>query len=56
MNKRLAEKIKKRAEDKVIQGQPLTQMEQITFKKYMEKWLGPEIVERIRHFGRMTNK
>jgi hypothetical protein len=56
MNKRLAEKIKKRAEDKIIQGQPLTQMERITQNKYMEKWLGPEIVGQIRHFGRMTNK
>lgn len=52
MKKRMADKIMKRAEDKVLSGQPRTQMETIVFHKYMEKWLGPEIVTRIKTLGK----
>lgn len=48
MNKRLVAKIQKRAEEKVINGEPLSQMERITHNKTMEAWLGPDIVARIK--------
>jgi hypothetical protein len=51
-NRRTADKINKRAEQKVIAGQPLTQIERITFNKYMEKWLGPDIVAKIKQLGK----
>jgi hypothetical protein len=53
MNKRLVDKIQKRAEQKVIAGEPLTQMERITHNKHMEKWLGPDIVARIKNFWKV---
>jgi hypothetical protein len=56
MNKRLVGKIQKRAEQKVIAGEPLTQMERITFNKSMEHWLGPDIVARIKQFGKKVEK
>jgi hypothetical protein len=52
MNKRLIKKYKNQAEQKIIAGQPLTQMERITFNKSMESWLGPEIIKKIKHLGK----
>lgn len=49
MNKRMSDKINNRAKQKIIAGNPLSQMERITFNKYMEKWLGPDIVARIKN-------
>jgi hypothetical protein len=52
MNKRTADKINKRAVEKTITGEPKSQMETIVFNKYMEKWLGPDIVHKIKHLGK----
>ena len=52
MNKRLVDKIYKRAADKVLTGEPRSQMERIVFHKGMEKYLGPEIVRKIKTLGK----
>jgi hypothetical protein len=48
----MADKIHKRAVEKVKADQPLSQMERITLNKYMERWLGPDIVGRIKKLGK----
>lgn len=57
MAKRSKMKVTKRAEQKVIGGHVLTPKERIAFRVYMESWLGPEIVGRIkklRETGKQT--
>lgn len=56
MKKRLVDKINKRAEEKIVKGEPITQMERIVFNAKMEHWLGPDIVARIKNLGRWKNK
>lgn len=48
MNKRISDKINARAEKKIREGEPLTQMESMVFVAKMEKWFGPEIVKKIK--------
>ena len=52
MNKRAYKKLLNQAETKIMNGEPKTQMETIVFHKSMEKWLGSDIVSRIKKFGR----
>jgi hypothetical protein len=51
MNKRLVKKLDSQARQKIVNGEPVSQMERIAFMKSMEKWLGPDIVSRIKEFG-----
>lgn len=53
MNKRIINKLQKSAAGKIIGEQPLSQMERIAHNKTMEKWLGRDIVKKIRDFGRV---
>lgn len=50
--KRIVDKLVKRAEQKIIAGEPTSQMERIAFNKSMEKWLGPDIVNKIKNLGK----
>jgi hypothetical protein len=52
MRRRIVDKIYKRATDKVLAGEPRTQMETIVFHKVMERYLGDEIVRRIKTLGK----
>lgn len=52
MRKRTAVKVEKRAKEKVLAREPLSNLERKQFKKYMESWFGPEITTRIKRLGK----